>query len=330
MGCEWFKKNVGCTIVTRFCIGAYDERWLSYRISLFENITLPSITRQKLLPDRWALIVDPNMPRAPRSRLELLISPYSFIKIVEGSYESDYGRFLVEAPLELACEQNKPFVASCRLDDDDAIQREAIEQMAQALDREQGRLVSGSVPGAVVYVADGFKYSPEYKRLLRFRPPYSIAILLSRVQPVTTYERYTFDTSKGHTDYASVAKNSGYSVIGLEYDKPGFLYTRHKCSDSTRKHELVKFVSDPRSIASDCNILSEFGMTRENSDALEAAERSAPSGLFFDDVSTKRKYLITVADLEKKIKTADGDELENLLAERKRSGSQLTKNRRSD
>lgn len=49
-------------IATRIGIGVYDPQWWEARLSLFESITLPSISRLENFDIRWTLILDEDIP----------------------------------------------------------------------------------------------------------------------------------------------------------------------------------------------------------------------------------------------------------------------------
>ena len=108
-------------VLTRYNIGAFNERWLEYRQQLFESITLPSIDAQSERNFLWALAIDSRTSERYRERLQELMATRPNIRLLEVELFHDHIPDMVQWCRDEATAAGVSHVLSSRLDNDDAL-----------------------------------------------------------------------------------------------------------------------------------------------------------------------------------------------------------------
>ncbi len=154
---QWFKDHVAGFLLTRFCVGIFDEEYISYRLDLFENTALPSILSQTEFPFHWLIYVDPDMPDRARARLDDIVSAISFITVVQLPLVIDY---LVDfsAVHKQANETGKRYVSIARMDDDDMVDADAFLLVSRFCFDAARAMQAGITKGAVFHFPYGYQF----------------------------------------------------------------------------------------------------------------------------------------------------------------------------
>jgi hypothetical protein len=108
-------------VLTRYNIGAFNERWLEYRQELFESITLPSIDAQTERNFLWVLAIDSRTDEPHRKRLEALMATRPHIRLLEVELFHDHIPEMVQWCRDEAAAAGVSHLLSTRLDNDDAL-----------------------------------------------------------------------------------------------------------------------------------------------------------------------------------------------------------------
>ncbi|MBR2656557.1 MAG: hypothetical protein IKD58_08730 [Loktanella sp.] len=113
--------------------GEHDARSLLYaperlerRFRLFEALTLPSLLAQTDQDFTTAVLIGTDFPRPWRKRLEALLQPLGDGRIIALPPLNNYKS--TKKTLDLCTTRSATHVVSMRLDDDDAISRDCIEE----------------------------------------------------------------------------------------------------------------------------------------------------------------------------------------------------------
>lgn len=109
-----------------------DDQWLEHRFGLFENFCLPSVAAQTKRDFHWLLLVDAKTPQRWRSRLENDVLDLPQAHIIPTSACSE-AFFIGQIHRYIAA--NRPScIISTRLDNDDAISRDYLEEISRRAD----------------------------------------------------------------------------------------------------------------------------------------------------------------------------------------------------
>jgi hypothetical protein len=108
-------------VLTRYNIGAFNERWLEYRQKLFETITLPSIDAQSEKNFIWVLAIDSRTSERYRKRLDELMATRPHIRLLEVELFHDHIPAMVQWCRDAAAAAGVTHMLTSRLDNDDAL-----------------------------------------------------------------------------------------------------------------------------------------------------------------------------------------------------------------
>jgi len=114
----------------------FDEHRLTQKLSLFEHVSFSSISKGSEQPDLLLVLIDPELPKDIRRKLENIISPYSWANTLEvspgalanmRSLGSLLGHLSIKSEL----------ILTTNLDDDDAIGAQYILNLKTLVKRHQ-------------------------------------------------------------------------------------------------------------------------------------------------------------------------------------------------
>ncbi len=126
----------------------FNESHLNQRLSLLENVLLPSLRNQSDQSFKLAILTSSNLPRAFAKRLKAIAARFPFSFIVEIDPAHILKRACRMAMRRVSLEQNERWV-TFRIDDDDALSQDYV-----ALLREKMRVAAKS---GVVTMAPGLE-----------------------------------------------------------------------------------------------------------------------------------------------------------------------------
>ncbi len=213
----------GVYFFTRFGLGVADERWMDFRLSLFQAVTLPSVARFCTQGARWVLFVDTWM--RPRHLEELRAA----IARVPGGERIHIEPIDVMVQMRARMSQltaGHDHVTLVRIDDDDAL----TDDFFDGIPREPGLYTRPD--GYEVALADGVLRAHRY-------PFHSMNTILTTPQHLVRKFLHV-SHSKAHL----WAEEHGLPVHVLDDTGPSYLYTRHKLADNKYQRLLPKILKD--------------------------------------------------------------------------------------
>lgn len=252
-------------VVTPFGIGVSDHLWLLYRIELIENIVFQSLSHQRELSFRWLLLIDKNMPEIIKLRLKKLSLLFSNMEI----YELDSYKDRISFTRDLSKTSNAQYVIQSRIDDDDALNINAIGEIQSAIKK---LLSAGNDVGAVG-INGGYDYLCEDNTLTPNKAD-NLALGLTIFNP-SKHDIGIFDIK--HDNLLNHYNNVGVSTT-ITLEGGGYLYTKHSLCDSSyfgMKSRVIKS-RDKFIELSSSNFWSKFGLTAENVNNLNKIFKEAP------------------------------------------------------
>lgn len=196
---------------TRFGIGVSDERWLDYRMRLFEAVTLPSIARFCAAGAKWYLFTDLWTREGLHVRLQQAIDR------VEG------GQNIRIVPLPLAAYMaptlgalvsERDILSAVRIDDDDALSSDYFNLIP-------------SRPGLVT-VSHGYEVLLSERKMRAMDYPYHS---MNSVFTGTPEQVESF-AWVGHHRIEEWGKKNRVGGSVVETSTVGYAYSRHKLADS--------------------------------------------------------------------------------------------------
>lgn len=144
-------------VLTRFNIGAFNERWLSYRQELFETLTLPSLDGQTERNFLWALAINPDTPPKFRERLDELVESRPYLRLVEVELFEEFRSTLARWCRKEARGVGASHLLSTRIDTDDVLHRDLFARLHHDA-REI--LAEGRRLPAVLTPTSGYRWVP--------------------------------------------------------------------------------------------------------------------------------------------------------------------------
>jgi Putative rhamnosyl transferase len=112
----------------RWIVGPHDTDWLAHRFDLFERYCLPSMRGQTEQGFRWLVFFDESTPEPYRSRVERYTDWPAFTPCFIGPPSSEVYDAAIAAHLDGA-----ERLLTTRLDNDDALARDAVERLQAAI-----------------------------------------------------------------------------------------------------------------------------------------------------------------------------------------------------
>lgn len=273
--------------LTPFGIGVSDQLWLMYRLELIENIVLPSLASQTLSDFFWMILIDKRMPNVVRIKLDKILNGYSFIRIIELENYSERIQF----SRNIGKIASSDFVIQSRIDDDDALNIDAVNQIRQSVLQ---MLKDGYDCGAVG-IGGGYDFLCEDNTLVK-NFSCNLAIGMSVFHSAKSSVGI-FDIK--HDDLLDrYAEKSTCKILG--FDGYGYLYAKHSLCDSSYFGMKARIVRNTDKFTEGCDskFWERFGLAEENINTLNKVFKESPI-----TYPSKANYISMVKDRAKK----DGD-----------------------
>ena len=110
---------------------------LQRKMSIFEKLSIPSFVAQTSKDFKWYIITSHKLPSNFLNKLENLLKPHSFIKL---HFVDNLGEFYKLSDSLLS--KIKENYISCRIDDDDGIEKTFVEKMLKYVSLPQKHVIS--------------------------------------------------------------------------------------------------------------------------------------------------------------------------------------------
>ena len=230
-------------VVTRMGIGIHNESWFRSALGLFEGITLPSFRAQTSQDFTALIIVDSDMPKSARSRLDALLAESNNIHIVpidltamqqvrQGCFDyvweecQDYllGRRLLVDPFE--------YVITSVIDGDDAWHRETVAYVQARMSAELPALRVAEqervtwirhTGGVCLSFPDGLKWFAH----ANVAEPMHYPFLSMSVFVLARFSSGISACSSRHSQWPSYCNVLGFKALSCEPGRPMWTYVRH-------------------------------------------------------------------------------------------------------
>lgn len=312
-------------VVMRFGIGIFDEVWLRHRFGLLSSVAVPSLRNQVWAPNsRFLVQIDERLPEPWVDRLSSLFQGLPFV-IQKLQLHIDRGERLLEFCTECASSEITHFVTT-RMDDDDALSRNALSCISEAVQDALNRGIDSCAIGI--------------RTSIRYLAARNVAVKLNVPKPDANGASVLFPRGERKTVYSWSHKNlpsefccESKPFIWLEEAQAKCLYLFHRMSDSDyleRENRILKNKNSYSFKESDYHI---FGIDLELLDNWRRLDAVSPTLS-----STKTTELLSRIELMirkerrhlEKRSLCVSDELERLLEERVRIGSFITSSLAAD
>lgn len=257
---------------TRLGIGVYDEDWFDYRLTLFENITVPSIAAQNEQRFTWLIAIDQRMPPLARKRFEAAVEDVAQVEVLEVEFKKDFRRMVAQWSRDKASEAGVDRILSTRIDDDDAIHTGLFARIHE----EARECIESDDPEYAVFAPTlGCMWLPSERRgYTRYHDSHSIALT---VMEPTEQSRSVY--AWPHREIKPRLAPKGAYCKHIDGGTRWWLYTVCSISDSDKgdgarrrkimEHKYGYFVDD--------ELLATYGITPEQAKAVETAEEPVPN-----------------------------------------------------
>lgn len=265
-------------LLTRFGIGVFDERWLSFRLDIFEAITLPSVVSQNSARLVWFIFVDSFAPEFFLSRLNAIAVKYDFIKIVQIDFYFQY--FDVSSDIcEMLLNKNKKILIS-KIDDDDSLHFNTFSTLYKTFDNNEN---------CVYTFPDGYELLLQERLVLKCNRPF-----LTHNTHFKINDGRLLDILRvGHHNIKGYCDRKEVEVEMIKDNTSYYLYTRHKQSDSNFSAVRKAILGDASSRKITQKIYNDFSIDKDRYLKLREECKKVPS-------SPKQKTWRLNADLNKK------------------------------
>ncbi|MDI1255116.1 MAG: glycosyltransferase [Flavobacterium sp.] len=114
------------------------DEWMDDRMWLFESFCFPSVVAQTNKNFKWLLFFDTTTTEKFKLRIENLIQSYAHIELY---YVDGMPSFLPETLSILEKQKQHPYLITTRIDNDDTLHRNFIDEVQQQFDRQDFRLI---------------------------------------------------------------------------------------------------------------------------------------------------------------------------------------------
>ncbi|MGK4567618.1 glycosyltransferase [Flavobacterium sp. 3HN19-14] len=114
------------------------DEWMEDRMWLFESFCFPSVISQTNKNFKWLLFFDITTTEKFRARIENLIKPYDFIELY---YVDGMPSFIPEIVNIIEGRKQNPYVITTRIDNDDTIHRNFIDEVQKQFDSQDFRVI---------------------------------------------------------------------------------------------------------------------------------------------------------------------------------------------
>lgn len=160
------------------------DQWLTNRMKLFETYCYPSVTGQKNQSFKWLVYFDTTTPDVFKTRIEELHKAFPAFQPI---FCDGMDQFLPSIKSDLAL-NNKPYIITTRLDNDDCIATDFVENIQQSFN-SQRYIALDFVKGWTLSIAKPYKLGVKVQAYNPF-----MSLIEINDQPETIW-------SKGHTEW---------------------------------------------------------------------------------------------------------------------------------
>ncbi len=238
---------------TRLGIGVFDPEWWNIRLSLFEAITLPSISQHVRPGFTWVIFLDTEVPEVHLERLK---------KSVRNSALSDHVTFHF---LDFISDYRSGFVSACRnilardefaifhaIDDDDAISVDFYSNMWKVI------CSHSQAKRQIVTAPIFYDYNPEFNLV----SPSTFGFYTFNTVYYGTYHDVEPILEVSHESRGKWAEENGFIVTSLtDSDKPSGLYTQHGLADTDYPSRVRRLKENPGTVDCTESIAARFGIS---------------------------------------------------------------------
>ena len=177
-------------------LGQYkNPEWLGKRFDLFEKYCLPSVERQTDKNFLWLCTFHEDTPEPFMSRIKEYAAKYSYMKLYFGTRFDEYIQNFVGIIKENM--PQKPYLVTTRLDNDDGIAVDYIENIHKNLYETKNGYFIDYIYGYIYDVAQKQPYFQKFRR-----NPFSTRV--ERWENAQTIRKFSHDTIDDHGDVLRV------------------------------------------------------------------------------------------------------------------------------
>lgn len=293
---------------TRLGIGVYDEAWFDYRLSLFENITLPSVAGQTATDFTWLIVVDQNMPPVARKRLDAAVGEVPQALVLEVELKKDFRPTVMKWSRAHADQLDVDRILSTRIDDDDAIHLGLFERLHQ---EARTYLETSEADYAVFAPTLGCMWlASERRGYTRYHDSHSIALsVMEPAQQARTVYAWP------HREIKPQLAPRGAYCKHIDGDTRWWLYTVCSISDSDKGDgaRRKKIMEHKYGYRLEDEYFADYGITPSHIEALASVSEPTPTaptkflslrGMDIEDeIRVVRKELKTAGYLKRRTLT---------------------------
>lgn len=302
-------------VVIRFGIGIKNSTWFDYRFNLLGGLLLPSLLNQSDRDFHLIVVTDEDLPEEARLRLLSLLSDFGRFDVLSASRIYSISDPLMSKIRELSSFTGSPSTLITRIDDDDALDKDAISTSKETFFRKVGE-VEQEPPNGIMAARSGYASFIEdmlLKETDSLGPPNSFgapsAMLTTYGSPTSVLDPYSFP----HNLCIEYAKKNGLEFDWFLSDRRLFLHTRHRHADSIIESEYQQAVSRPGGIRMSDEKLDRFGSSVEALKAVSYQLAFFESSPNFKSITNNPQQRVT-----SKVSSSLA-ELESLRAQHRRS-----------
>lgn len=255
---------------TCYGVGVHDVRWYVYRFELLRSVTYNSLLAQANRNFRWVVFVGRDMPAVAKYQLEDLLGDKGWVDVVP---IASYGERARAARAYITENVKAGFVIESRIDDDDALNSAAVEEIQRAA----ATLISGGAEYGAIGIAGGYDWLCEDGSSVRNHQD-NLAIGLSIFRAAESSDKGILDYR--HDDVVkNIEAQYGFgSVARVAMAPGGYLYVKHSLSDSSYFGMRARVRRDPEKSAMSDETLARFGIPAGTSRRLTEIFSESPVG----------------------------------------------------
>jgi hypothetical protein len=276
-------------IFTNFGVGIKDDIWLAYRIELLINVTAASLLFQSHKVFTWCIFIDEDLPYIYKARLFDLAAksemPLVLVCPVQGYSEIQNAIALILKESSI----DEPILTT-RIDDDDALNIKAIEQIQKSAMKS----ISSNEEIALIALTNGFEWLPSeqaFRKVSYDSLALGLTLLSRRSAKVHSITQLAHHSAL--TTLQTLQPKATY--IPIDIDGAGYLYTKHPLSDSYYIGSRARILQDANTFGVDGVELRIFGLNLVVINYLKQVFSESPFGM-------PHKYLAKLGELRNELK----------------------------
>lgn len=209
-------------ITTRLGLGIYDHQWWDARLSLFEAITVPSISRFRELDIHWHILIDTDIPDAIYDRLRDIFKTADSCCVHFDFVENHaFTRNAIRDSFRAHASSTQRVIAMM-IDDDDAVGRDFFDNILEEIARSPEESAVISMSNGCALNAPESEIGPLY-----YRSNTCNTVFYGRTSEIL---KVIFGS---HVNWLDIAKGVGLRAIELDQPARQFAYTYHQQGDGS-------------------------------------------------------------------------------------------------